>query len=158
MMAEDELHDLIKYAEQGDCEAQNELAARYATGDGVDKSFEKAVFWYEKAASQDSGNAVYNLAFMYLLGDGVKKDEKKAVEMFLYAADQLRNCDARLVIAEAYEIGKLNFEINYLKATEYHIKAALLGAVTGLRSVGGLLSEGKIKPNDLSDIMKNISL
>lgn len=158
MIDDDGIKDLISLAEQGDCQAQNDLAASYATGDGIAKDLKKAIYWYEKAAAQESGNAVYNLAFMHLLGEGVDKDEKKATEMFFFAAEQLGNCDAQLVIAEAYENGHLNLPADYEKAAAFYLKAAQRGAVKAIRQLGELMASGHISAETLSDQMRNFKL
>jgi len=42
-------------------EAQNNLAARYATGTGVTRDMAKAKYWYGKAAAQGNKQAAYTL-------------------------------------------------------------------------------------------------
>ncbi len=54
------IEDLISAAESGDAEAQLSLGYCYDTGDGVKKSYKKAVFWYTKAAEQGNVDAQYN--------------------------------------------------------------------------------------------------
>ncbi len=51
------IEDLISAAESGDAEAQLSLGYCYDTGDGVKKSYKKAVFWYTKAAEQGNVDA-----------------------------------------------------------------------------------------------------
>ena len=48
-------------AEQNHAEAQNNLAARYATGTGVVKNIDLAKYWYQRAAKQGNANAAYTL-------------------------------------------------------------------------------------------------
>ena len=44
-------------AEQGDGNAQTNLAMMYHFGRGVEQDKQKAIFWYTKAAEQDYSNA-----------------------------------------------------------------------------------------------------
>ena len=41
-----------KSAEQGQKEAQNNLANIYKNGNGIDKDMDKAIYWYKKSAKQ----------------------------------------------------------------------------------------------------------
>ena len=51
-----------KAAAQGHAEAQNNLAARYATGTGVKQNIATAKYWYAKAAAQGNDSARRTLA------------------------------------------------------------------------------------------------
>lgn len=54
------------------------LAAMYATGEGVKKDERKAARLYRKAADKGHAEAQFNLGFMYLLGEGVQRDRSQA--------------------------------------------------------------------------------
>ena len=69
-----DISDLIKKAESGDASSQNELAAKYSAGNGVEKDYEIAFKWYQEAANQGLSAAQSNLAHMYEKGYGVSKD------------------------------------------------------------------------------------
>jgi len=56
---------LHKLAEQGNAEAQENLAFRYSVGSSVPRSEEQAVYWYRKAAKQGNLEAQFNLANSY---------------------------------------------------------------------------------------------
>jgi hypothetical protein len=60
-----------KAAEQGDTEAQLNLAVMYKYGTGVNEDSSQAVFWYKKAAEQGNTKAQLNLAVMYASGEGI---------------------------------------------------------------------------------------
>lgn len=156
-MSNNSLRKLIKLAEKGDVNAQNDLAAMMATGDCVEKDLEMAAYWYKQAADQESPNAIFNLALMYLLGEGVEKDVQKAVHMLNRAASY-GYADAHLVLGEAYCEGNLEFEVNYPKAIEHFLQAARLGSSKGIRCIGYLLAENKVEVNSLATIMKGFSL
>ena len=52
---------LSELAEQGDVMAQKFLAYRYDIGQGVKKDYERAIYWFEKAAEQGNRIAQKNL-------------------------------------------------------------------------------------------------
>jgi TPR repeat protein len=71
---------LKQAAEQGDLNAQFDLARRYHAGDGVPKDPAEAFKWMEKAAQHDISpvtltiDAHYYLGLMYETGEGVTKN------------------------------------------------------------------------------------
>ena len=52
-------------AENGDSKAQNIMGTYYESGNGVEKDYWKAIYWYTKAAEQGNPNAQYHLAVLY---------------------------------------------------------------------------------------------
>ncbi|WP_109116708.1 tetratricopeptide repeat protein [Azospirillum sp. TSO22-1] len=77
--------ELRKEAEDGDAEAQYELATAYAVGGGVPRDPATAAQWMEKAALQDFPPAVADLGVMYLHGDGVPRDLVRACALLTAA-------------------------------------------------------------------------
>ncbi len=75
-------------ARQGAVEAQRKLAVMYRHGLGVERSDEKAVYWYTQAASQGHVLAQNSLGVMYQFGLGVKKDPGQARHWLTRAAEQ----------------------------------------------------------------------
>jgi soluble lytic murein transglycosylase-like protein len=77
-------------ANQGDADAQFNLALLYYTGVGIPRDPKQAVYWYIKAAEQGHVNAQYKLGSLYLDGDGkeVPQDLKQAFFWYTKAADQ----------------------------------------------------------------------
>ena len=65
-------------AEQGDAQAQYNLGAMYARGDGVLKNYNEAVKLYQLAAEQGHATAQSNIGYMYQHGNGVLKDNVTA--------------------------------------------------------------------------------
>ena len=63
-----------KAAEQGNADAQFNLANMYFNGQGVPQDYKQAVKWYTKAAEQGDADAQYNLGLMYANGQGVPQD------------------------------------------------------------------------------------
>ena len=74
--------------QQGDAEAQYQLAALYRSGRGVPQNHAQAADWYRKAAQQGYVKAQYNLAVMHENGWGVDKDSALAQDWYRKAAGQ----------------------------------------------------------------------
>ncbi|MEJ2270163.1 MAG: tetratricopeptide repeat protein [Desulfobulbaceae bacterium] len=68
-------------ANQGDADAQFNLALLYYTGLGIPQDRRYAIYWYTKAAEQGHIQAQYFLGKLYNFGDGeeVRQDFKLAV-------------------------------------------------------------------------------
>ena len=75
-------------AEAGDAGAQASLGYLYYAGEGVPRDYERAVFWYGKAAVQGNRDAQYNLAVAYAFGEGVAPDLAEAALWYRRAAQQ----------------------------------------------------------------------
>ncbi|MBE0440015.1 MAG: sel1 repeat family protein [Gammaproteobacteria bacterium] len=83
----DNFHSCKAAAEQGDATAQYVLATLYNNGQGVEKSSQKAVEWYQQSAEQNNDLAQYSLGIMYEFGDeGLDKDEQEAQKWYRLAA------------------------------------------------------------------------
>lgn len=61
-------------AEAGDVKAQHFLALMYQNGNGVERDFEKAAYWYDKTAKQGDAEAQLTYAMILALGKGVEAD------------------------------------------------------------------------------------
>lgn len=75
-------------AEQGDAEAQYELACHYKEGFGtlIEANPAEAAKWYQEAAARGHVDAQVELAYCYITGCGVNEDEKQGFFWFLEAA------------------------------------------------------------------------
>ena len=80
------LKEFAALAEQGDADAQFNLALMYTNGHGVPQDYKQAVKWYTKAAEQGDAEAQYNLGTMYAIGQGVPQDNVYAHMWFNLAA------------------------------------------------------------------------
>jgi len=67
-------------AEQGDVNAQYDLALMYFNGEGVPQDFTEAEKWWRKAAEQGNAEAQYNLGVMYANRRIVPQDNADAVK------------------------------------------------------------------------------
>jgi len=75
-------------AEQGDSNAQYDLARLYYQGKGVPQDYAKAAGWYRKAADQGNAKAQNGVGFRYEWGKGVAQDYMEAAVWYHKAADQ----------------------------------------------------------------------
>jgi TPR repeat protein len=152
-----EISDLIQRAEEDDIDSQVELGARYASGDGVSKNQELAIQWYTKAAASESSEAQYNLALMYLFGEGVEQSKKIAIELLDRAASN-GSSDACLVLGEVFELGTLEFDVDYFLAAKCYVEAFRLGSPKGIQCLGSLIERGLIDLKVLGNMMSNYEL
>jgi len=98
--------ECLELAERGDVQAQNELAIRYAVGDGVISDANEAVRWFKIAAHRGFAKAQSNLGLAFLTGYGIKADQQKAVEWWLLAAKQGEpNAQFNLGVSYTYGCG-----------------------------------------------------
>ncbi|MBK7003385.1 MAG: SEL1-like repeat protein [Rhodoferax sp.] len=80
---------LYEAALQGEPQAQCALGARYASGEGGEQDFVKALEWYTKAAEQGNAKAQWNVAILYARGPGgITQDVQQAAQWCQQAADQ----------------------------------------------------------------------
>lgn len=79
---------LAKTAGYGDSISQYELGRLFEEGSKVPRNYEKALYWYERAANQNRLEAMCAAAYMYLDGKGVEVNVDKAVNWYEKAAMQ----------------------------------------------------------------------
>ena len=71
-------HATVKAANQGDMNAQADLAQMYCKGRGVEKNMPAAIRLYRQAAEQGHVDACWSLSGIYLMGDGVARDRDES--------------------------------------------------------------------------------
>lgn len=123
-------------AKKGDAGSMARLGAFYL----VEKQYDKALPWLEKAAAKGDLSACGNLGYMYDNGAGVRKDFQKAFKYFSKAAEEgtpvsLSN------LAEAYELGH-GTPVNYVRAMELYRKAAEAKYAAAELAVARMLEKG----------------
>lgn len=79
---------VVARAENGDAQAQTDLAVKYEHGEGVARNFSLALRYYCLAARQGYVKAQYNLGWMYANGRGVPRDDAIAAAWFKLAASR----------------------------------------------------------------------
>lgn len=70
--------ELQRFADQGDADAQWQMAVRYHNGEGVPQDDTQAMKWFERAAEQGQVDAQSRLGAYYWAGRGVPEDLSKA--------------------------------------------------------------------------------
>lgn len=73
----------LKAAEQGEPEAQFNVAVMLDSGRGTRSNIKQAAVWYARAAAHGNRRAAYNLALLYSNGEGVPKNEGIAQAWFV---------------------------------------------------------------------------
>lgn len=105
---------------------QCNLGYKYQYGkDGYKQSYDKAFYWYKKAADQGLAVAINNLGFCYQNGWGCSKSESKAFTCYKQAAE-LGVPLAMSNLGTCYEFGN-GTRANKNLAVEWYRKAARLG-------------------------------
>ncbi len=110
----------LPYAEQGEVEAQYNLALVYDAGY---KDYQQATEWYRKAADQGHAKAQYNLALMYRDGEGVSQNHKEAIKWIKKSANQ-GHASAQANLGFAYQRDNRGVAKDYSKALYWTKKAA----------------------------------
>ncbi|MFT7006177.1 MAG: ankyrin repeat protein [Colwellia sp.] len=133
------LPEIITLAEQGNSQAQYQLALLYLQGNSVDKSTKKAEHWLLQA-SKNNKKASYLLGSLYAQGKGLTKNLDKAKE-FLALSQNQGNIKAKqlydsLFISNNNLITSKQLQNNLIKA----IKSGSLANVIKLCQQGAILT------------------
>ncbi len=115
-----------KSAEQGDIDAQVNLAIMYQQGDGVKQSFKNAVEWFQKAADQGDPDGQNYLGVLYDNGNGVPQNTAKAIELYRLAAEQGHDF-AQHNLGLKYCYGGKGIQKNFEQAVYWYRKSAEQG-------------------------------
>ena len=97
--------EVLKRAQAGDPNAQNELGLLYSEGRGLPQNYLEAKDWFKKAADQGHAGAQVNLGTLYSLGRGAPYSDHMALFWFQKAAEQ-RNALAFAKLGMMYERGR----------------------------------------------------
>ena len=108
------------------------MAICYKNGEGVEKDFSKAVYWYQKAAEAGNSGAQNNLAICYKNGEGVEKDITKAVHWWQRAAEA-GNSRAEIALNITCKLNKIYDVVNVKDGEISHVGECN----TGLYSADG---------------------
>ena len=146
-------------AEQGNPEAQRELARMYAEGRGVVRDEAEAARWYRRmvegyraAAERGDASAQNNLAVAYARGDGVLQNEAEAVRWYRKAA-ATGNINALNSLAAAYLRGS-GVTKNPREAFTCYQQAAQLGDPYAQQSLGRMYATGQGVTTDDAEAVK----
>lgn len=119
-------------AEQGNAEAQYNLAILYRQGKGVTQDKEVALKWFEKSAALGLASAEYYLGHLYDNGDGVTRDPATAVSWYKKAAEK-GNPLAQSNLGVAYASGE-GVKQDIIKAYVWFSLAASQGLTAALEN------------------------
>ena len=97
--------NLIKMANEGDADAQDQLGLLYMIGEKANKDPVLAVKWFKKAASQNHLEAQYHLARAYIRGEGVIKDLDEGV-FWAKKASYRGHAASQNILAARYALGE----------------------------------------------------
>jgi uncharacterized protein len=135
---------ITKAAEQGDFDAQLELAVMYANAENTFHDYEKAAYWYTKVADEGSKHARYELGLLYYNGQGVAKNYSEALRLFKSAADQ-GDIDALNYLGMMHEKGQGVIK-DYKKAIDLYTEAAEQGSMDAQFNMGLLYYRDESAP------------
>ena len=96
----------LPLAEQGNPEAQYNIALLYMKGNGVELNERTALSWFTRAGEQGMADAQYNAGVMFYGGKGTYPDKTSAIEWWQLSASQGHpNAQNNLAIMYAYAFG-----------------------------------------------------
>lgn len=93
-------------ANEGNAEAQFDIAYAYFNGEGIERDYASAAMWFKRSARQNYAKAQYNLAYCYMNGRGVPRDYDKAFDLLHQSANNNYK-RAQLTLADCYADGIL---------------------------------------------------
>ncbi|MBT5708718.1 sel1 repeat family protein [bacterium] len=117
--------DRLKLAEEGDAEAQNQVAVAFLQGTEGERDLERAMHWFLQAADAEHSRALYNLGVLHQEGKYVSEDHRKAFDYFLNAARRGLP-EAQMSIGWLYE-GGLGTMKDMTEAVYWYRRAATFG-------------------------------
>lgn len=141
--------DVIRaLAENGQADAQFQLAARLWVTTTAGRDAAEALQWFHKAAVQGHAEAQFRLGTIYANGQRVQVDYDKAVYWYRKAAEQW-HAEAQLQLAIMALEGH-GMPRNYPEALRWLTMAAIQGNVQAELRLGEWYEAGKIVPQDFA--------
>ena len=139
-------------ANQGDADAQFNLALLYKHGLEVPQDLKQAVYWYTKAAEQGHANAQYKLGRLYMYGYGeeVQEGSKQAAYWLTKAAEQ-GLVNAQYSLGHMYEYDDEPPQ-DYKQAFFWYTKAAEQGHYFAKESRDKMLE--KMSQSQIEEVQK----
>ncbi len=105
LQAHQSLDEVRAQAEQGDAEAQFNLAVLYGSGDSVPQDWAEAARWLRLAADQEHAPGQSALGLVYREGLGVPQDDAEAVRWLRRGANQ-GHPSGQFLLASMYANGQ----------------------------------------------------
>lgn len=125
-------NEVLKRAQAGDPNAQNELGLLYSEGQGLPHNYLEAKDWFKKAADQGHSGAQVNLGTLYSLGRGAPYSDHMALFWFQKAAEQ-RNALAFAKLGMMYERGR-TVPQNLIEAHMWYTLSVAYGEIRAAES------------------------
>ncbi len=138
-------------AEQGNADAEIDIAFLYQNAQGVPRDYAEAMTWFRKAAEQGNGRAENAIGFLYDKGWGVPQDYAQAMRWYRMAADHGYSSAVRNV-GILYKNG-WGVPQDYAEAMRWFRKAADQGNAEAMNSIGVLFEYGLGVPQDYAQAM-----
>lgn len=138
-------------AQNGCPKAQIKLAKAHQNGHlNLDVNLQEAIALYEKAAAQESAEALFELVEIYYGNSIIPKDVKKYLE-YLERGVELGHKEAQYQLGERYRIG-LDVPKDCLKASDLLLKAAQKGHIHAQYKLALLYIDGEMEggPTELN--------
>lgn len=152
------LRALERAAERGVSFAQYNLAAYLAAGDGVERDFKRAVFWYRKAAAQKEPEAIYNLGLMQMFGEGLKANVARGIGKLEKAA-QLGSPDAQQFLGDVLVAGFYGLKRDPEQAAYYYLRSLADGHPRAAMLLAAALDgRGKIGRAQLINALNRVAV
>ena len=136
-----EVKNLKNKSEQGHVLAQYKLARGYLEDKEIEKSQEKAFYWYQASAEKGYALAQYQLARMYYEGKGIEKSKEEAIYWAQTSAEQ-GNVVAQSLLAGMYYKGE-GIKENKEKAFYWYQASAEKGYALAQYQLAGMYYEGE---------------
>ena len=137
----DAISETRRLAEQGDAEAQSDLAYWYLRGEGVPLDYAEAVKWFSKAAEQGDWDAREMLLFEF------PQDYAQAAMKWRREAGEQGHAEAQYILATAYRTGS-GVPEDYAEAARWYRRAAEQGHAVAQYSLGAAYFDGEGVPQD----------
>lgn len=116
------LRSWLPMAEDGNAEAQNNVAHMYEEGFGVAQNYATAMEWYRRSAANDLPEAQHNIGLLYNNGYGVAQNPIEAVRWFKLAATKELK-ESEYMLGLAYQSGN-GAALDYAEARKLFLSAA----------------------------------
>ncbi len=131
--SENQFESRLSLAEQGDSEAQLEVAMSYQEGKGTEKDFAAAQKWFLRSAEQGNASAAFWVGMGHTLGSGAERDPVLAVTWYKKAAYG-GHAFAQQVLANQYTTGN-GIEKDLAEAYALYNLAITMGENDGFGTV-----------------------
>ena len=101
------MEENVQKAESGDAEAQLQLGLAYYKGDGINKNYSKAYYWFLKSVEQgnnDAKNSLGNLMKIHVLIDSVR------YPMIIKRTDEFQYREAARLLNERLNVYRESYQ------------------------------------------------